>query len=115
MSTENDVPLGEGSRRYYEQMFGDRIRQVNKGGGSVPRRDSGGSNGTGRAGCGVAIAIFVVIRIIAAVLSTHSHPSSRSYTLPPPPPFNGGMQKRWDGKPVQNDKAPGDDVKWLKR
>ncbi len=117
MSTENDVPLGEGSRRYYEEKFGDRIRQVNKSGGSAPNHDRGGSTGTGRAGCGVAIAILVAIRVISAILNSHSHTSPRSYTPPPqpPPPFIGGMEKHWDGVPAPANKAPQDDFKRTKR
>jgi hypothetical protein len=86
MSNENDVPLGEGSRRYYDRLFGDRIRQVNKGG--APRRDSSGPTGSGRAGCGVLIAVFVLIRILSLVFRTH--PS----TLPTLPHFEVGMPQQ---------------------
>jgi hypothetical protein len=107
MSTENDVPLGEGSRGYYERKFSDRIRQVKKGGGSAPNRDNGGSNGAGRAGCGVAIAIFILIRIIISVLNSHSHTPTYHYS---PPQLNPGMQKHWEGFRVPDDKAPLDEM-----
>ena len=107
MSTENDVPLGEGSRDYYERKFADRIRQVRKSGGA-PRGDKGGPNWNGRAGCGVAIAIFMLIRLIIAVLNTHSHSSSHNYS--PPPRFNPGMQKHWEGFRVGDEKALKDDM-----
>jgi hypothetical protein len=108
MSTENDVPLGEGSRDYYERKFADRIRQVKKGGASAPNRDNGGSNGTGRAGCGVAIAIFILIRIVISVLNSHSHTPTYHYS--PPPQFNPGIQKHWEGFRMGDDKAPADEM-----
>jgi hypothetical protein len=101
MSTENDVPLGEGSRRYYEQLFGERVRQVKKG-GSAPKPNSGSSNANGRAGCGTAIAILIAIRLIAAVLNTHSHTSSYTVHAPPPPRFNGA--------PFADNHAPEDEA-----
>jgi hypothetical protein len=107
MSTENDVPLGEGSRGYYERMFGDRIRQVRKG-GDAPKRDNGAPNWNGRAGCGVAIAVFMLIRIIFAVLNAHSH--TPSYHNSPPPRFNPGMEKHWDGFRVGDGKAQEDEI-----
>jgi hypothetical protein len=66
MSSENDVPLGDGSRRYYEQKFGDRIRQVSKSGGKDT--NSGGSKWNGRAGIGgVIFIIFIVLRLVAVI------------------------------------------------
>ncbi len=92
MSTENDVPLGDDSRRYYEQQFGDRIRQVNKGGGATPKSKSGGSNWNGRAGCGGgAVAAFVVIRIVIALFRVSSSPS-HNYSIPDPPEFQLNQQ-----------------------
>lgn len=94
MSTENDVPLGEGSQRYYERLFGDRVRKVNKGGGA-PQNSGGGSNGSGRAGCGILIAGFVLIRILSVVF--HSHPSTMptlphfEVVTPPPQPRDWGI------------------------
>jgi hypothetical protein len=98
MTSENDVPLGDGSRRYYEQLFGNRIRQVNKGGGA-PRGDSGGSSGPGRAGCGVLIAVFVLIRIFLIVF--RSHPSTVP-TLPHFPVVMPQQPRDWDVPPVKN-------------
>jgi hypothetical protein len=121
MSAENDVPLGEESRRYYDQQFGDRIREVSKGGGNPGR--GGGSNWNGRAGIGIAVGVIVVIlRLVLAVSRTSSSTPSYTYTPPPPPQFNGenfderfakgdkdDQQKRlneilrqmMDGKPVE--------------
>lgn len=92
MSTENDVPLGEGSRRYYEQQFGDRIHQIKKG-GSAAQRDSGNSNWNGRAGCGGLLAAFFIIRIILALVRTQS--STPSYQPMPglPPPHFADQKK----------------------
>jgi hypothetical protein len=84
MSTENDVPLGDGSQRYYEQLFGDRIRQINKG-DSTRQSDNGGSNNSGRLGCGVLIAAFFLIRMVTTFLNTHSHSSTHSLPQPAPP------------------------------
>jgi hypothetical protein len=86
MSTENDVPLGEGSQRYYEQLFGERIREISKG-ESARQPDNGGSNGNGRVGCGVLIAVCFLIRIVTTFLNTHSHSSSYSPPPPAPQPF----------------------------
>ncbi|HEY7328907.1 MAG TPA: hypothetical protein VH592_14785 [Gemmataceae bacterium] len=86
MSTENDVPLGEGSQRYYEQLFGDRIRQINKA-DSARQADNSGSNNSGRLGCGVMIAAFFLIRLFTTFLNTHSHSSTHSPPHPSPPPF----------------------------
>lgn len=90
MSTENDVPLGEGARQYYEQQFGARIRQVKKGGG----QPSGGSSGNwGKGGCGTIVLVFIGIRVIAALFRS-SGPSSQSYHYNPPPlpPMQQPMQ-----------------------
>jgi hypothetical protein len=103
MSTENDVPLGEGSRRYYEQLFGDRIRQVKKGGGSAPSRDNSGSNWNGRAGCGVAIAAFFFLRLLITLVNTSSSKPLYNYTPPPQPPFNVGMHKQIEDIRIQGD------------
>ncbi|MGH7172432.1 MAG: hypothetical protein ACRELF_13130 [Gemmataceae bacterium] len=104
MSTENDVPLGESSRRYYEQQFGDRIHQIKKGGGSAPQRDSGGSNWNGRAGCGGILAVIFIIRLIAALVSSQSSTPSYNYSPPPQQQFNDDMRKQLDDLAVQ-DKA----------
>ena len=90
MSTENDVPLGEGSRRYYEQQFGDRIHEIKKG-GSSPRRDSGSPNWSGRAGCGGLLAVIFIVRFILIFIRTQS--STPSYNYTPSPQFNAGMQQ----------------------
>lgn len=99
MSTENDVPLGEGSRRYYEQMFGDRIRQVSKS-GTAPSRNRPSSGSPGRAGCGVLIAIFIAIRFIAAFMGSHSNHTTNN---PPPPP-------RFNAAPFPDNRVPDDDA-----
>jgi hypothetical protein len=85
MSTENDVPLGEGSQRYYEQLFSERIRQINKS-DSTRQPVNGGSNNSGRLGCGLLIAVFFLIRIVTTFLNTHSHTSSY-YSSPPEHPM----------------------------
>jgi hypothetical protein len=84
MSSENDVPLGDGSRRYYQELFDERIRQINKENGSR-RPDKGDSNNNGRLGCGALIAVFLFIRIFTVFLNSHSHTSSFSSSPPPPP------------------------------
>jgi len=86
------VPLGEGARRYYEQQFGDRIRKVSKGGGS----SGGGSNWNGRAGCGIAIGVIVLLRIIVAFSRIGSSTPSYTYTPPPQPRFDPDWQKKLD-------------------
>ncbi len=102
MPSENDVPLGEGARRYYEQQFGDRIRQVSKTGG-VPK-NSGGSNWSGKAGAGAVIGVvFVIIRIIIAVARTDSSTPSYTYTPPAPPKFEMNFQKELDDAILQVD------------
>lgn len=112
MSTENDVPLGEDSRRYYEQKFGERIRQVNRRGG--PLRDPGGSNWNGRVGAGVVIGVlFVIIRIMIAASRSGSHTPSYTYNPPPPPPqFDAELQRRLNEMGIRGDQkdvfAPND-------
>lgn len=84
MSTENDVPLGDGARRYYEQLFGDRIRRVNKGSDSAPQGNcGGGSNWNGRVGCGVAAVAFIIIRILLILTHTSSSTPPYDYSTPP--------------------------------
>ncbi|HEY7425420.1 MAG TPA: hypothetical protein VH682_14410 [Gemmataceae bacterium] len=99
MSAENDVPLGDGARRYYEQQFGDRIRKVSKGGGSPGR---GGSNWNGRAGAGIGLTVgiaFVVLRIFLALARTGSHSPSYTYTPPTQPKFNVDLPKQFHDNP----------------
>ena len=97
MSTENDVPLGEGSRRYYEQQFGDRIRKVSKGGGAGRGSGSGGSNWNGRAGVGIAVGvILVILRIVLALSRSSSSTPSYTYTPPPQVKFDEDWQKKLD-------------------
>lgn len=84
MSTENDVPLGDGARRYYEQLFGDRIRRVNKGSDSAPQNNGGGgSNWNGRIGCGGAVAAYIIIRVVSALTHTSWSTPSHDYSTPP--------------------------------
>ena len=97
MSTENDVPLGEESRRHYEQQFGDRIQRINKG-GKAPQRDSGSSSWNGRAGCGGILAVIFIIRLIAVLFHSHSSTPSYNYTPPPQPQFKVGMPQGNDRK-----------------
>jgi hypothetical protein len=90
MSAENDVPLGEGARRYYEQQFADRIRQVRKGGGGGTGK--GGSGWNGRVGIGlVAGIVLVVLRILFA---TGNRSPSPSYNSTPPPPVQFNFEKQ---------------------
>jgi hypothetical protein len=66
MASGNALPSGEGAPGYYERQFGDRVRRVNKGGGSG--RGWGG-------GVGVAIAIvFVLSRFLSRMSSPHYEP-----------------------------------------
>jgi hypothetical protein len=95
MSTENDVPLGEGSRRYYEQQFGSRINQIKKG-GSAPQRDNSSPNWGGRAGCGGILAVIFLVRLILIFARSQSNTPSYDSTPTPPPQFNVKMQKRPD-------------------
>jgi hypothetical protein len=92
MSSENDVPLGEGSRRYYEQQFGDRIRQVKKGGGRAPSDGGDGSKWQRGAGCGGLLAVFFIIRIVMVLVGSQSNAPSYNYT-PTPPDFDVGMKQ----------------------
>jgi hypothetical protein len=96
MSTENDVPLGEGARGYYEQKFGERIRQVSK--GSKQPRDTGSSSRTkGSAGCGVVFFVFILIRLIASFSRSNSHTPTYQYNPPAPIP----IQKQLPNKQVK--------------
>lgn len=86
MSTENDdVPLGDEARRYYERRFGDRIRKVRKGGGAAKASDGGSFWNGGRAGCGGLVITFFIFRLIVALFRTQSH---TSYDYSQPPAFN---------------------------
>jgi hypothetical protein len=75
---------------YYEEQFGDRIRNIAKGGGSTapppryvsePSNGPGSRNGLGRGLGGASILIFVVLGLLRAVTS-----SSHRHSPPPPPP-----------------------------
>jgi len=76
-----------GPRNYYEDQFGDRIRNIAKGGGTSPPRppagnsepSTGSGSGFGR-GAGFLI-VFVVIGLLRAVLS-----SNHRHTPPVQPP-----------------------------
>jgi hypothetical protein len=71
------LPSGEGAPDYYERQFGDRIRQIRKGGARPPRDGGGGSSG-GRIATGVIIAIlFGVFRAAGC-----GRPTRQTY--PPP-------------------------------
>jgi hypothetical protein len=112
MSTENDVPLGEGSRRYYEQQFGSRIHQINKG-CRAPQRDSGGSGwGGGRAGCGAVFVVIFVLRLIFLFLNTHSNKPSNDFALPQHH-FDFGEQQRLPDFPGQDKDKDKDELKRL--
>lgn len=102
MSSENDVPLGEGSRRYYEQQFGDRIHQIKKAGGSAPQRNNGGSGwGGGRAGCGVVFVVIFILRLIFLFVNTQSSKPSQDFTLPQHQ-FDFGEPKRLVDFPAED-------------
>ncbi|HTU19276.1 MAG TPA: hypothetical protein VMG10_14545 [Gemmataceae bacterium] len=97
MSSENDVPLGEEARNYYEQQFGNRIHQIKKGGGSAPQRNSSGPSwGGGRAGCGVVFAVIFLLRLIFLFVRTQSSTPSYDYSTTQQPPFHVDMEKRID-------------------
>jgi hypothetical protein len=103
MSAENDVPLGEGGRSYYEHQFADRIRQVNK--SARPVRNGTGPNWSGRAGGG-GVALFVgliLVRIFIAASRSGSHTPSYTYTPPPQPRFDVEMQKRLNEIGIRGD------------
>jgi hypothetical protein len=95
VSNEDDVPLGEEARRYYEQQFGERIRQVRKG-GSQP---NGRSGGTSRAGCGMVIFVFIAIRLLFAITRCTPDSSSYRYTPPPAPPVR--QELPWERNDMQ--------------
>lgn len=76
-----------GPRNYYEDQFGERIRNIVKGGQTPPPPPSSGSSGpaTGSGsgfgrGAGFLI-VFLVLGVLRAVLS-----SSHRHTPPPLPP-----------------------------
>jgi len=76
-----------GPRNYYEDQFGERIRNIVKGGGTPPPPppsgpsvpSTGSGSGFGR-GAGFFI-VFLVIGIFRVMLS-----SNHRHTPPPPPP-----------------------------
>jgi hypothetical protein len=89
MSSENDVPLGEGARNYYEQQFGHRVRNVANPGVRPPASNTGGGNrgGTGWWGGGVGVVVVVIViilRFVSAASRDHSKPSY-NYQTPPQP------------------------------
>ncbi len=60
MTADDDVPLGDAAR-HYEQKFGDKVRQVQKGGARRPA--GGGGSGAGRSAvAGVIILVVIVLR-----------------------------------------------------
>jgi hypothetical protein len=91
MSSENDVPLGDEARRYYERQFGERIRQVRKRGGTSPNVGSKRDEGAGTVV--VLGVIFILINIMLAVARTDSSEPSYSYKRSPPPGFKADFQK----------------------
>jgi hypothetical protein len=92
MSSENDVPLGDEARRYYERQFGERIRQVRKRGGTPP--SPGGSKEDEYAGTALILGVICIItRIILFGASTDSSEPSYSSKPSPPPGFKADFQK----------------------
>ncbi len=74
-----------GPRNYYEEQFGDRIRDIVKG-GQTPPPPSGSSGPSTGSGGGIGrsagfVVLFLVIGVLRAVFS-----SNHRHTPPPPPP-----------------------------
>lgn len=81
MSTENDVPLGEEARRFYEQQFGERIQQIKKGGKAPQHNPRGSFNWFSPAGFGwIAGAAFIMHIFVSFI-----RPQSNTPTYPPIP------------------------------
>lgn len=88
MSTENDVPLGEEARRYYEQQFGKRIQQIKKGGKAPQHNPSGSFNWFSPAGYGrIAAAAFLMHLIVTFVRTQSNTPTYPPLPVLPPPAF----------------------------
>jgi hypothetical protein len=86
MAADEDVPLGDAAR-HYEQQFGDKIRQVQKGGARPPAgAPRGGGWGAGRGAVGaVLVVVFIVIRLLVSIGNSSNRHPTPSYTFTPPP------------------------------
>jgi hypothetical protein len=78
MSSENDVPLHDAGR-YYEQKFGDRVRNLAK--STARSRSSGGGAGLWGGGGAVIFVIYLVIRLVLALGRESPRPA---YQFQPP-------------------------------
>jgi hypothetical protein len=79
MPPENDVPIHDAAR-YYEQQFGDRVRNLAK---PSARRPSPGGRGAGWVGGGtVFVVIYLVLRLVLALGRDTARPAPR---FQPPP------------------------------
>ncbi len=80
MSSEKDVPLGAAARRYYEEKFAERIRQVRK--SSDPSGRIGGEKWEDVKTVGTIVGLFFLIGIILAIGRNNSTapPNSRPNT-----------------------------------
>lgn len=92
MAAEEDVPLRDAAR-HYEQKFGDKLRQVRKGGARPPA--GGGGSGAGRgAVAGAIILTVIVVRLLIGFAGSSSRRSTPSHTFTPPPRIDFDQQRK---------------------
>jgi hypothetical protein len=106
MSSENDVPLND-ARRYYEQKFGDRVRNVAKPGAVGP---SPSSSGGGRGWVSGSGAVVLVVIVLVRLLGIGRVVSTPSYNYQPPPRVQFDQKMKDDIlHPKGKNWVPGDD------
>jgi hypothetical protein len=86
MASDDDVPIGEGARNYYEQQFGSRIEKISAGAArSKPAPSSSNWGGRGVGG-GIAVAVFILIRVVIGLSSANKSSHTSYPTIPQPQP-----------------------------
>ena len=68
---------------YYENQFGDRIRNISKGGTKPPAPPRSGSGGRTAGGAGVVIGVIFLIRLLVSFGSSSSSHTSHNFNTPP--------------------------------
>jgi len=71
---ENDVPIHDVAR-YYEQQFGDRVRNIAK--PSTRRPSSGGRSAGWMGGGTIVVVIYLVFRLVLALGRDNARPAPR--------------------------------------
>src|SRR5947209_17166154 len=83
---------------YYEDQFGDRIRNISKGGTKPPAPPSGSGGGKAKGGLGVVVIIIIIV--VKAIAGWNSSSPRTHYNYTPPPQIQVNPQVNWPQRPI---------------